>query len=109
MSEHRQAPASPQNILRMLVIGVLLAFAGIGLFLVLLFALPMLGLGDFERIVVAVCLPPVLLGTLLGAVVLAMRRAPSAEEPAHPHVPDAGAETQSTPALVRDDRLDSQR
>jgi hypothetical protein len=65
---------------RTVVAGGVLALLGIGLFFLFWVVLGSLGTPDFARVVLSVCIPPILMAAGVGAYFLLVRPSPSQEE-----------------------------
>lgn len=66
-------PLNKQSLSRASVVGVGLAGLGIALFLILWFVLGQSGMETLPRLIVALCVPPAVIATLIGAYVLFIR------------------------------------
>jgi hypothetical protein len=63
---------NPLNITRWLMGGAVLAGLGVGLFLLIFFALN--GVDQLTRLVIALCVPPLVMVVLLGGYILLIRK-----------------------------------
>jgi hypothetical protein len=63
---------NPLNITRWLMGGAVLAGLGVGLFLLIFFALN--GVDQLTRLVIALCVPPLVMVVLLGGYILLTRK-----------------------------------
>ncbi len=83
-------------IVRMVIAGGLVGVLGIALFFGLWFVLGNITDSAFARVVISVCLPPIILATIFGIYYLVVRPGSIPEEPVNPanptsdtHPPDA--------------------
>jgi len=62
------------------IAGIVLAIVGIGLFLGIYFGLQGAGVGDFPRLILALCVPPAVMAALIGIYMVATARKPPDDE-----------------------------
>lgn len=62
------------------IAGVVLAIIGIGLFLAIYFGLQSAGVGDFPRLILALCVPPAAMAALIGIYMIATARKPPSDD-----------------------------
>lgn len=65
---------NPQNLTQALVIGGILAILGVGAFLALFVVMGNAGVENSQRLLIALCLPPVIIGIIMGLYALLFRK-----------------------------------
>jgi lipopolysaccharide export LptBFGC system permease protein LptF len=66
-------PPPPPNYPRVALVGALLSVLGIGLFVLLWVVLGSAGVANAPRLFAAMCIPPLVIGVIVGAYALYMR------------------------------------
>lgn len=69
-------PVDQNNLPRALVSGIVLAAVGIGLFIAIWVVLGNIGVDQFPRLILSLCVPPALMAGILGAYILLARPTP---------------------------------